>query len=110
MRSTENNLRKYTTYTILLPGAACCSSVAEESKYESHKHSTTAPCIDPTLSTAEEKKEVLQWAVRAFYHKVEVTENESQRLLKDFLEVFCESVEGMMNLCPHADGICVMGP
>ncbi|WP_281523533.1 hypothetical protein [Turicimonas muris] len=70
-------------------------------------------CIEKLNSntlTAEEKKEVLQWAVRAFYHKVEVTENESQRLLKDFLEVFCESVEGMMNLCPHADGICVMGP
>lgn len=66
--------------------------------------------LNANTLTAEEKKEVLQWAIRAFYHKVELTENEAQKLLKDFLEVFCESVEGMMNLCPHADGICVMGP
>lgn len=59
--------------------------------------------LDSNSLTSEEQKEVLNWAV-------EVEESESQRLLKNFLEVFCETVEDMMNLCPHADCICVEGP
>lgn len=54
---------------------------------------------------------ILRWANGyPFYGKGDSDLNEAGKLLIDFLDQFCQAVEGMMSVCPHFKTIMVMGP